>query len=252
MTRALNPNALAVNADYADAMLTARRAKNVLFLLILLMLLVQIAVFFVWRYPLNKHHADSSFSATTTLASQDVSKGERLGIDAVRYLTGLIDFLGIALTIVLAVVLLLIILVMMVARLIGAAHLTSSFIWCIVLAVLLFPWQAFLISNDRIPETMRAPTTSESIAATLASEQQMAAQPAFKIPGVLYTWVELQQDGRFDNTPLPNAILKWSRFVGFPILALLILLSVQSKSSRGLRFALGESDAQVELTTPSV
>src|SRR5436190_24200744 len=40
---------LAVAADYADAMMTARRAKNWLFILVLLVLLSQLAVFFLAR-----------------------------------------------------------------------------------------------------------------------------------------------------------------------------------------------------------
>src|SRR5215212_7944694 len=40
---------LAVAADYADAMMTARRAKNWLFILLLLVLLSQITVFFLAR-----------------------------------------------------------------------------------------------------------------------------------------------------------------------------------------------------------
>jgi hypothetical protein len=45
--------------------------------------------------------------------------------------------------------------------------------------------------------------------------------------------------------------LKWARFAGFPLLALLLLLMVQAKSSRGLKFALGESEVQVEVTGPA-
>ena len=42
--------AIATAADYADAMITARRAKNILLLIILLTLLTQIGVFFGVRY----------------------------------------------------------------------------------------------------------------------------------------------------------------------------------------------------------
>src|ERR1039457_1587884 len=40
----------AVAADYADAMLVARRAKNVLFFFLILVLLIQLGVFVVVRY----------------------------------------------------------------------------------------------------------------------------------------------------------------------------------------------------------
>jgi hypothetical protein len=72
-------------------------------------------------------------------------------------------------------------------------------------------------------------------------------QPAFKIPGVLYTYPELYQDAHFPNQPMQQAIIKWGRFAGFPILALLLLLLVQQASSRGLKFALGEAEMHVEV-----
>jgi len=55
----------------------------------------------------------------------------------------------------------------------------------------------------------------------------------------------------FDNLSAAQSVLKWARFAGFPLLALLLLLMVQAKSSRGLKFALGESEVQVEVTGPA-
>ena len=43
--------AIATAADYADALLTARRAKNLLLLVVFLILLVQLAIFFT-VYPI--------------------------------------------------------------------------------------------------------------------------------------------------------------------------------------------------------
>jgi hypothetical protein len=130
---------------------------------------------------------------------------------------GAAAFLGVTLSIVLSIVLLLIVAIMLVGRLIGVARLTSSFIWCLILIVLLFPWQAFLAN------------------ATFTN-------PDFKLPGVLYTYDELRQYAHFPNDPLPGAILKWARFVGFPLLTAVILLSIQIKSNRGIRQAFGEYD----------
>ena len=44
------------------------------------------------------------------------------------------------------------------------------------------------------------------------------------------------------NAEMAQLVLKWSRFVVFPIIAVLILLAIQVKSNRGLRQALGEAD----------
>jgi hypothetical protein len=40
-------------ADYADALLTARKAKNILVLLVLVILLFQLALFFGARYKIE-------------------------------------------------------------------------------------------------------------------------------------------------------------------------------------------------------
>src|SRR5688572_8580 len=70
--RKANPmtdRAIATAADYADALLTARRAKNLLVLIVLLMLLIQLVVFFVVKYtgvvyPLSGDGVTSAAPAT--------------------------------------------------------------------------------------------------------------------------------------------------------------------------------------------
>lgn len=229
---------IATAADYADAMMIARRAKNWLFLLLLVMLIAQIAVFFVARHTdfviapepsLAETLAPATRSASTlptTAPTTQASAAARNPIipAALRYLTALIDFLGIALIVVLALVLLLITKIMLVGRLIGVAQVTSAFIWCILLAVLLFPWQAFLQNTDFSGD--------------------------FKIPGVLYTWSELThptQGAKFglaSEMKLEAAGLRWARFVVWPAVSVVFLLIVQARSSRGLRAALGETELE--------
>jgi len=221
------PSNIATAADYADAMMIARRAKNVLFLLLILMLLGQIAIFFVARQtnhviPMEPSLADNV--ATTAPTTQAAVLGDaRIG-QVLRYLTALIDFLGIVLVIVLAVVILLIAKIMLVGRLIGVAQVTSAFVWCVFLAVLLFPWQAFLQNTDFTGD--------------------------FKIPGVLYTWNELVHPtlgAKFGKTASLDVLqsgLKWARFVGWPVVAVILLLVVHAKSSKGLRAALGETELE--------
>jgi hypothetical protein len=80
------------------------------------------------------------------------------------------------------------------------------------------------------------------------------------IPGVLYTWPELQHRAHFntdrasdsEKASLQYQILFWARFVGFPLFALILLLKIQTHSSRGLKFALGEAEIQVVDTPTSV
>jgi hypothetical protein len=236
---------VATAADYADAMMIARRAKNWLVLLLLLMLLFQMGIFFATRYTTYILPAQdapiaaadtaakpTTAPAATTQTSVSASATSSGTVDRlrdkvpslVRYLTAGINFLGIVFILLLAVVLSLIMKIMLVGRLIGVAQVTSAFIWCALLALLLFPWQSFLQNTDFAGD--------------------------FKVPGVLYTWSEYANPwsgARFTSTGFDApTVLHWARFVGWPALALIILLAVQAKSSRGLRAALGET----ELDTP--
>jgi hypothetical protein len=191
----MTQSAIATAADYADAMLTARKAKQIIWTILVGMICVQIGCFFLARYRI-----DPTVASRTT--------------DILRCVTAVIDFLGMALVIVLAIVLLLIVVIMLVGRLIGVSRVVSAFLWCSVLAVLLFPWQAFLMNQ------------------TLGS-------PELRIPGVLYNWTELAARAR-EHPEHKAAILFWARFVAWPVASLVILLIIQANSQRGLRQALGE------------
>jgi hypothetical protein len=234
--------AMATAADYAEALITARKAINWLILIVFLILLSQLALFFVGRYtdllpvasggpgePQTLVHTDQlremasnaeqkidatlSAKTGTTLPAIDHFQAQ----DLMYHIVGIADFLGIALGIVLAMVLLLVVKVMLVGRLIGVSRLTSAYIWAIVLLVLLFPWQAFL--NN--------PTFTSS---------------NLRVPGVLYTWEELLLYAKFPNNPIYPAIMHWCRFVVFPAIAVLLVLKIRVLSSRGLRLALGEAE----------
>ena len=206
---------IATAADYADAMITARRAKNVLVLLLLLFLLAQLTLFFLVRFDVL--HVDASVDTTVpTTMPAHISVNWS---DVLHYVLAATTFLGVTFTIVLGFVILLIANIMLVGRLIGVARVTSAYIWSLILLVLLFPWQSFL----------------GDAGVTLN-------QAAFKIPGVLCTWEELSQNAHFSTSDVQVAALKWARFVAFPVLAILILLAIQIKSNRGMRQALGEED----------
>src|SRR5436309_11002664 len=110
------PSNIATAADYADAMMIARRAKNTLFMLLALMLIIQIATFFVARMTnyippdTNKSLADSLPPATAPATTQPNNEARnRIVTTGLQYLTGLIDFFGVVVAVTLGVVLLLII-----------------------------------------------------------------------------------------------------------------------------------------------
>jgi hypothetical protein len=104
---------------------------------------------------------------------------------------------------------------------------TGAFVGTAVLVVLLFPWQSFLNQSNK-PDA-----------------------PDVRIPGVLYTWPELQEHYNFANNPLPEAMLRWARFVGWPVAALIVLAGTQVRANRGLAMALGETDMTLSAPKPS-
>jgi hypothetical protein len=205
--------AIETAADYADSLMSTRSAKNIVVLILVLMLLGQLALFFLVRFDVV-----SLNPPVTTATTQPAVNWLLL----LHYGVGITAFLGVTMSIVLSLVLLLVVNIMLVGRLLGAGRVTSAFIWSLVLLVLLFPWQSFLNHVGLTPD-----------------------QATFKIPGVLYTYFEIadpQVGAKFQSTPTTVAILKWSRFVVFPVIAIFILLVIQAKSTRGLRQSLGEAD----------
>lgn len=242
----MNPTTIATAADYADAMLTARRAKRILVTLILLMLIAQVTIFALVQFKvLDINDATMTMSpgeaayanvtpsaeATTQPASTQPAEGfslpSGLNVQAKRLLThygtSLSVFIGMVCSILLAVVLLLLLIVMLVGRLIGVSQVTSALLWAVVLGLILFPWQVFFAEPGYTGDDPR-------------------------IPGALYTWTELTYYANSMNAGNMDGFeqgLKWTRFVGFPVLAMILVLVIQSRSSRGLRMALGETDVSV-------
>src|SRR4051812_48169145 len=107
----MSEQAIATAADYADAMLTARRAKNAILLLLLLMVLLQIGLFFVARYDLIRiERAGESGLVVTVAATATTQETTRATPrDLLIYAIGGTAFLGVTLSIVLSLVLLLIV-----------------------------------------------------------------------------------------------------------------------------------------------
>ena len=285
MTRITTTSPLAVSADYHDALVTARRAKNWLFLLLLLALIAQIAIFCLVRFnvvsisaagsaarvnapdveadvdvtnrpttaPGGAAGTDTDVDASASVTTRPSNLADKVGgeTNVARFLAWTINsivYLGSVLFIVLCIIVLLIVLIMVVGRLLGVANSTSAFVWAVILAALVFPWQLFH-GHETGPS---APAYSSA---------HMAPAPAgpyddFRVPGALYTWGELRRDARFGldghESSTGNTVLKWARFVGFPVVALVLLFMVQAKSGRGIKYALGEAEVHVDVNTTNV
>jgi hypothetical protein len=213
--------AIATAADYADALLTARRAKNLLVLFVVLMLLIQLGVFFAVKYT------GYVFPLTDTATPTTLPSTSARMNDVAHYLVGGSVFVGIASTILLALVLYLIVQIMVVGRLIGVSRVISALIWTFLMLLLIFPWQAFL--RDQ----------------TFTSREWM-------LPGVLYNWDELLSrvtiGTRGQHQDMFVLGLHWARFVAWPVIAIILLLSIQVKSNRGLKQALGEEAISDDLS----
>jgi hypothetical protein len=219
--------AMVTAADYHDALVVARRAKSAAVLLALVMLLTQLALFFTARYTdLVVPTSGPAVAAPTTAATLPAVLPSQRTSDLLHYTLGLTMFVGFAASVLLSVLLLLLVKIMLVGRAIGVGPVTSAFVWSLVLLLLLFPWQAFLGTSLEVRD--------------------------FVVPGVLYTWDELVAGAKFaDDFGNFNAaaatILKWSRFVVFPLVAVVLLLVIQVRSNRGLKLAVSEPRASEEI-----
>jgi hypothetical protein len=224
MSRTSTP--LAVAADYADALMTARRAKNGLFLLVLLLVVGELTVFLLARYDVLKLVGPVADGQPTLNAAE-----------VLRYALPFANFLIVVLSLLLAVVMLLLMTIMLVGRLIGVSHVTGAFLWSVGLLFVLFPWQTLLVSEDRYDGGSARPSVG------------VVEQPAAKWFGSTYTYTELMRHHKFADKPIfPDGVFGWGRYVGWPMLSVVLLMIVQVKSSKGLRFALGEADVHVEMS----
>lgn len=206
---------LAVAADYADAILVSRRAKNWIFALLLLAIVFQIAVFLAARFSdvLPAEAAAASGTATPQPAALEKPPVAR---QLMEYVVNVTAFAGVVLSVLLVLVLVIVVNIMLVARLVGLGKTVSALMWSLVLLAILFPWQAF------IARTVPGPTD-------------------LRIPGALYTWGNLVALAHFSTDGWANAILKWSRFVAFPIVTIILLVRIHLLSRLGIRYAIGEA-----------
>jgi len=207
-------------------MLTARTARTIFGFALMLILLIQLVLFILVHFTarLNNHVTPDSLASTqinppaTTApaATTPTSSPRSFPRLFLKYLVGLCDYFGLIFAVLLCLMLLLLLNVMLIGRLIGVSHVTSAFIWSLVVLLLVFPWQAFL-NNQDLPSI------------------------EWKVPGVLFTWDELVYHGRFEN--FGNGWFQnWVRFVIAPIVTMVLTFTVLLKSGAGLRMALGEEN----------
>lgn len=233
----------AASAVYHDALTTARGWRNLCFLILLLILLAQLALFFTARFTDNVipvRGAEAENGRSEIVSGVDVTQTTRPVVEEdgeietdrdtdVDLTTSSIDsevvgdwlymllyaclWGGLVFSILLSLTLLFTTLVMLNGRTVGVSRQMGAFFWSLVLLLLLIPWQTIL----------NHPALEGGL---------------FHLPGVLYTWDELYENGKeFYNRP---DWLGWVRFAVWPAVALFVLFVVQSKARRGVKEALGE------------
>jgi hypothetical protein len=228
-------NTLVAAADHADALIVGRRVKTLLCLLLFFVLGSAVTLFALLRYV----------PAMRPIVGEGPYDDHTLGQRALcQYFVGLLDFAGVILPALLVAFTLVILVVQVVARVVGAGRTTSALAWAILLALLLFPWQAVL--NNAVN-----------------SSDPTAVAMGMKVPGVIYTWAELSHPtlgAHFAEVNVAEggngkvlAVLHWARYGLFPVLAMIIVGIVHTKVERGLRQSFG-ADAlpmtEVGIVTP--
>ena len=233
----------AASAVYHDALTTARGWRNLCFLVLLLILLTQLALFIVARTTEGKYipargversevevASGAQITEDTDVEQEpggevDVDRDRELSITTTSVSSEKVeDWLymvlyaslwgGLVFSILMSLTLCFTTLVMLNGRTVGVSREVSAFFWSLVLLLLLMPWQGIL-------------------------NHPALANGPFHLPGVLYTWSELYENGHRFQEGRPEW-LGWVRFVVWPVVALLVLLIVQFKARRGVKEALGE------------
>ena len=219
----------AAGAVYHDALSTARGVRTLCFLVLLLCLVGQIALFLTAKFSdaIPVQGAQAQVTAPTgvdaTTGSPDVEGDADVNVTsssvdthaaepwlyAILYLT---LFAGMIFSLLLSLTLLFTTLVMLNGRTVGVARAAKAFLLSLLLLLLLMPWQSIL------------------------NHPTLAGGP-FRIPGLLYTWSELDRNAK-DFTVADW--LGWARFLVWPLIGLILLIVVFAKSGRGIKEALGE------------
>ncbi len=230
-------NTLVAAADYADALIVARRVKTFLCVLIFLVLGSTLTLFALLRYVPSMRPITDAVPVADVAPAEGHTAAIRAGL---QYFVGMLDIAGLILPALLVAFVGVILLVQVVARVLGSGRTTGALAWAVLLAVLLFPWQAVL--NNPVN-----------------TADPMANAIGMKIPGVIVTWAELSHPtlgARFAEVNVPDtdkvmACLHWARYGLFPLLAMIVLGIVHTKTERGLRQSFG-TDVIVPMTDEGI
>ena len=253
--------ALATAADYADALLVARRTKNLVALVLLILLLAQLGLFLSLKYAVGPDgltklapvpavvippvvsppvvsptvtptttDADGIPAAASPVVSTPASTLVTTASPSAVAAPSAVDLIKLGMSVsmfgglVLSILLVLVLILIAHIMLVGRLIGVSPVISSLVVALFL----ALLLFPW------------QSLLVTSRIDSGGMDNANFVPPGILYSWSELA--ARVHSTPadVSGQVLYWARFVAAPVLAMILVLRVQIRSGRGLRQALGE------------
>ncbi|MDY7011186.1 MAG: hypothetical protein SVV80_10615 [Planctomycetota bacterium] len=216
-------NAPLENEQYKTALASVRRAKNCLWWLIVISIVIQMAAFVSVRFvgvlgdaPQQADKIPAGTDQATTAPSSSATTDDETdgSVFVWREMLGWIlpatKFIAMVAGILLALTMLTAVQMSLVGRTGGAAGFTSGFFWSLLLLMFLIPWQ-------------------QVVGSTFAC-------------GVLYNLSDLTDwtarvTWGAKNVSIAKQIFYYDRFLGYPVFVILLCLVVQAKFARGWRRA---------------
>lgn len=206
------------NDEYRDALASVRIAKNCLWWLILLSIIVQVASFSAVRFvgvvdeASSQGRTDQTTSAPATAASEDAAASAEVWRQCLNWIFPATKFVALVAGVLLVLTMLLAVNLTLVGRTGGSAGFTGGLFWAMLLCVFLIPWQQ--IGEFR---------------STFAC-------------GALYNFGDLTEWTRrvvwkAKDVSFLTRIFYYARFLAYPCFAAMLLLVVQARFARGWRRA---------------
>jgi hypothetical protein len=213
----LTPHPTPLGPDYAAALLKLRKWRTLLALVVILVLLTQIVLFFLYKYDVlalsdAAPATTEAVETTAVVATGDPTEFASAELNAtgrlLRFLMSLGVFVATVFAFMLAIVGLAQALVLVADRRLGVAHSLSGFGWALLAAFVIMPWQIFF--HDAVYEVGE-----------------------FAVPGALWLTSELWAYGKFgDDWGALDTYLRFGRFVLWPLFGIVLVAVAMTKIGR--------------------
>ncbi|MDY6914179.1 MAG: hypothetical protein SVT52_06975 [Planctomycetota bacterium] len=204
-------------AEYAQAMGSVRTAKNLFAWLLALAILVQLAAFVAVHYFGILDAIHGAASAATTQSTQGAAVVTDEGVEAAEFWQYILywclpatKFIALVSCLLLVVMLTLAVKISLIGRLGGVASLISSLLWSILLLAMVTPWQ----------QVLRA---------------AVACGALYNLGELVGRTSAVKAGWGAANVSMMQQVLYYARFIGYPVVAMLVWLIVQVKFARSRR-----------------